>query len=135
VLEVPSYEEALIQAFVRPDRRQRLLELLTNSNGRRKLRESLAHFRDLDPRFAQRVPASKQHAPDIEAILREKGAPDLCHVLSESEKLDGRELLLALALGGILGQGMGTFVSCIPGRLGYFEAEDAGERYILERAV
>jgi hypothetical protein len=29
---------------------------------------------------------------------------------------------------------MGTFVSCIPGRLAYFEAEGPGQRYVLERA-
>jgi len=30
---------------------------------------------------------------------------------------------------------MGAFVSCIPGKLGYFESEEPGERYVLERAV
>jgi hypothetical protein len=27
----------------------------------------------------------------------------------------------------------GTFLSCIPGQLAYFEGEEAGERYILAR--
>jgi len=29
--------------------------------------------------------------------------------------------------------GNGTLLSCIPGRLGYFEGEDPGERYVLAR--
>jgi hypothetical protein len=55
----------------------------------------------------------------------------MCYVLSEDGALDGKELLLADALGQILGRGMGTFLSCIPGKLAYFEDEDG--RWILER--
>jgi hypothetical protein len=133
--DVVEHEEPLIRAFVRPDRRPRLLELLASSKGRLKLRSSLAHFRDLDMRFARPVEPSKQHARDIELMLRAKGAPVTCHVLSESSELDGREMPLESALRDIVGRGMGAFVSCIPGRLGYFESEEVGERYILERAV
>jgi len=132
---VVEHEEALIRGFVRPERRSRLLELLGSSKGRAKLRASLAHFRDLDVRFAQVVQPSKHHARDIEATLRAKGAPDSCHVLSESAALDGRDMPLGSALADIVGGGMGSFVSCIPGKLGYFESEETGERYILERAV
>ena len=128
-----EHEEALIRAFVRAERRPRLLELLGNRNGRAKLRASLAHFRDLDSRFVECVPPSKQRAEAIEAILRAKGASDTCHVVSEEESLDGRDLPLGAALARIVGSGMGALVSCIPGRLGYFESEEAGERYILQR--
>jgi hypothetical protein len=38
---------------------------------------------------------------------------------------------LEKALAEIIGQGMGTFISCIPGKLGYFEGEDPGERYLV----
>ena len=130
-----DHETALIRAFVRPERRTRLLELLGSSKGRAKLRASLAHFCDLDERFAQPVPPSKHHSRDIEAALRAKGAPDTCHVISESAALDGQDVPLGSALADIVGQGMGAFVSCIPGKLGYFESEEPGERYILERAV
>ncbi len=132
---VVEHEESFIRAFVRSERRTRLLELLGSAKGRTKLRASLAHFRDLDMRFAQLVSSSKHDARDIEATLRAKGAPDTCHVLSESAALDGRDMLLASALAEIVGGGMGSFVSCIPGKLGYFESEEAGERYILARAV
>jgi hypothetical protein len=130
-----AHEEGLIRAFVRPDRRARLLELLGTVKGRAKLRASLAHFADLDPRFARPVPVEKHHARDIEAILREKGAPDACHILCEASELDGRYMPLESALEQIVGKGMGSFVSCIPGKLGYFESEEAGERYVLERTV
>ena len=132
---VVEHEESLIRAFVQPERRSRLLGLLSSSKGRVKLRASLAHFRDLDVRFAHLVEPSKHRARDIEATLRATGAPDTCHVLSEWAALDGRDMPLRSALADIVGGGMGSFVSCIPGKLGYFESEEAGERYILERTV
>jgi hypothetical protein len=130
-----QHEEALIRSFVRPERRARLLELLQSPNRRAKLRAGLAHFQDLDIRYAVRVPAAKQGVRDIEAMLRERGAPDTCYVLSESSELDARELPLKSALEQVVGRGMGTFLSCIPGKLGYFESEDIGERYVLHRTV
>ena len=132
---VLKHEEALIRAFVRPEKRARLIEQLGNPKGRAKLCASLAHFRDLDLRFAHRVPGSKHNAGDIEALLRSKGAPEACHVVSELADLDGRDMLLATALEAIVGSGMGAFISCIPGVLGYFESEEVHDRYILERTV
>jgi len=39
------------------------------------------------------------------------------------------------ALGEVVGRQMGTFLSCIPGRLAYFEGEDMGFRWVLERRL
>jgi hypothetical protein len=55
----------------------------------------------------------------------------MCWVISEEGDLDGKELLLSKVMQEILGRGMGTFLSCLPGRLAYFESEDG--RWILER--
>jgi hypothetical protein len=60
-----------------------------------------------------------------------KGAPDTCYVISEDDDLDGKEMPLAEALKTIIGRGIGTFLSCVPGRLAYFEDEEC--RWILER--
>jgi hypothetical protein len=49
--------------------------------------------------------------------------------------LDARTLPLKEALGLILGMSPGTLVSCIPGRLAYFEGEEKGARFILERGA
>lgn len=37
------------------------------------------------------------------------------------------------ALRAVVGRGMGAFVSCVPGRLAYFESEEPGSRYLLHR--
>ena len=66
-------------------------------------------------------------------MLQSRAAPELCYVVSENAGLDGRTLRLKDALGLIVGMSIGTLVSCIPGRRRYFEGEDRGERFVLER--
>jgi len=51
--------------------------------------------------------------------------------MSENSDLDGKQMSLEEVLKEIVGRGIGTFVSCIKGKLGYFEDED--QRWILER--
>ena len=69
----------------------------------------------------------------LERLLKSKGVPANCYCLSENDELDGQELPLGAALEQVVGYGMGTFISCLPGRLAYFEGEVARERYILVR--
>ena len=123
----------IIQAFVVPPKKERLLTLLGSKKGRPKVRRALAHFRDLDHRYAQRLDPSQHTSGAIITLLKERGAPANCYLLSEDADLDGCELPLEEAVEKVRGKGMGTFISCIPGRLAYFEAEDVGERYLLER--
>ena len=61
--------------------------------------------------------------------------PSSATLFRKSAALDARTLPLKEALGLIIGVSTGTLVSCIPGRLGYFEGEDGGERFILERGA
>jgi hypothetical protein len=58
-------------------------------------------------------------------------AADLLMSDSEDPALDQKELPLVEALKQIVGRGMGTVLSCVPGRLAFVETED--ERFILER--
>jgi hypothetical protein len=128
-----EHEESFVRAFVVPAKRQRLVELLSKPKRRKNVLDTLAHFTDLDPRFQIPIPSFAQSAPAIEGLLRGRGAPGECYVISESAALDGRFLALAEALRLIVGQGMGTLLSCIPGRLGYYEGEGPEDRCLLER--
>lgn len=130
-----EHSSALIRAFIAPERSERYLGLLASLSGREKVRRSLAHLRDLDPRFSRMVPTGEQTPAAILALLRAKGAPPDCVLLAEDAALDGRRMPLAEALGAVIGRGMGAFVSCSPGRLAFYEGEDPGEQYILERAI
>ena len=125
-------EDALIRAFFPRDLRRRFLELLAKPKSRRKMLNQFAHFHDLDPRFAHRIPPTDQTVDKIYRLLKQKGASDRCHVMDESV-LDGQEVNLREALDALVGRSFGNFVSCIPGKLVYFEGEEPNERYILER--
>ena len=126
-------EAALVDAFVVPTKRERVLALLSKPKRRGDVLDTLYHHAPLDPRCMTRVASHEQSARGIEALLRARGAPDLCYVISTDRTLDATTVQLSTALSRIVGRGEGTIVSCIRGRLGYFEAEDAGERYLLER--
>ena len=128
-----EHEAALIRAFVLPRRRARYFQFLNYPVRREKSLRVLDHLRNLDARYVHQIPPDKQSATDIETLLRRKGAPATCHVVSASRNLDGREMPLLTALAEVVGCGIGTLLSCIPGRLGYFESEEDGERYLLER--
>jgi hypothetical protein len=131
----PSPDEAIIRAFLRPERAERFLALLARKDGRRKLRRELAHLRAFDDRYLHRVAPNAATPQALAALLRGKGAPAECYCLSEHAAVDGRVLPLLEALTAVVGSGMGTIVSCVPGRLAFFEGEEPGERYVLERVV
>ena len=128
-----SHEEAFIVSFVLPQRRRRYLALLETTKGRTKLVGALDHFADLDSRYTKSVTPNTQTPEQIKAILKEKGAPNTCYLISSNPKLDNREIGLLEALKQTVGQGAGTVISCIPGLLAYFEGEEPSCRYILER--
>ena len=60
----------------------------------------------------------------IEKLLKSIGAGKTCWATSENSKLDGKELELHAALEAVVGSGMGTILSFVPGRLAYYEGED-----------
>ncbi len=125
------HETQLVRAFLLPQRQERYLELLSKPHRRRAVTDRLAHFKHIDMRWTAALPKNAHRAADIVLLLKDKGAPDSCYAISEDDDLDGNEIPLAEALRTIFGRGIGCFLSCIPGRLAYFE--DAEERWILER--
>jgi hypothetical protein len=112
-------------------RMETLLEM--GEKRRRDVRELLHHAVRLEPRFAQHLTGSDAFSGPLETMLRKRGAPSTCYVLSANSDLDGRELPLSEALDAIVGMGDGTFVSCLPGRLGFYEYEDMKSSYLLSR--
>jgi hypothetical protein len=130
---INKHEEEFAKSFIVPAKRERYLTLLETAKGRSKLVSGFDHHSDLDMRFAKLIPKGQHSAKGIEKILREKGAPEVCHVMSSNPNIDNREMPLAEALSETVGYGCGTLISCMPGKLGYFEFEDMGERYILEK--
>lgn len=137
-----DHEAAVIRAFVQRDKQERFLGFLANPKSRKKFTESLSHFHWFDPRFATPIPwkvnpklklwdRHVQGVDNIYRLLKSKGAGLTCWVLSEDSEIDGRELDLSAALEYVRGREIGTILSCVPGKLAYFESED--ETLLLAR--
>jgi hypothetical protein len=125
------HEEKFASTFIKADKRARYLNLLASERGRKKILASFHHCRDLDSRFAKLIPPNQQSAQSIEALLKSNGAPNSCYVMADNPRIDGREMSLNDALLEIVGMDAGALVSCIPGKLAYFEMEGFNERYLL----
>ena len=73
---------------------------------------------------------------DTYDLLKQYGAPDTCYCLSENELISGKTLPLREALEHAIGFGFASIISCIPGELAYFEAEQSfgpPPRYLLKK--
>ena len=127
------HEEQFARAFIEPAKQERYLSMLESAKGRARLVAKFPHCRDLNMSYATLVPAAQQNAEAIAKLLEQRGAPDVCHVMSADRDIDNRALPLEKALDEAGGMNRGTFISCIPGKLDYFEFEDLGERYVLAR--
>ena len=141
-LQAAEHEQGAIRAFVQLEKQERFLGFLANQKNRKKLTQSLSHFRWFDKRFA--IPISgkvdpkatlwerhNQRIENIYRLLKVEGAGTTCWVISEDSEIDGRELDLRSALEHINGRQIGTILSCVPGKLAYFESED--EALLLSR--
>ena len=127
-----AHEEGFVRSFVVANKRDRVAMMLANPKRRKEYLKTLAHYRDLDIQTTKAVSPKDAHTPgEWLKLLRSKGASDTCWVISEDASRDGKEVELSEALHETIGAGMGTVLSCIPGKLGYFEDED--QRRLLER--
>ena len=137
-----EHEQATIRAFVVRDKRERLLSFIDSNKNRRKVTAELPHFRWFDRRFATPVewkvdPNLKlwarwvQGIANIAQLLRSRGAGQTCWVMSGDPNIDGQEMDLESALEAVVGTEMGAILSCVPGKLAYFEGED--ESLLLEK--
>jgi hypothetical protein len=126
-----NHEEATVRAFIQPTKRERYLAFLSNKKGRAKFILELTHFKSLNPKYIVPLLPSHQNPPSMGKILAAKDAGPKCWVISEDPQLDGQEMELDAALRDTIGPGIGAIISCIPGKLAYFEDEDF--RCILQR--
>lgn len=122
-MNTPEEHEAGLLGFITTVRRQRYSDQLQRKAGREKFVARLAHFPHWDPACVVMIGAETRDV--VVAALVKRGAGSLCWCISESRKLDRRELPLAEAISLVLGSQQGTVISCLPGRLGYYEGEDA----------
>jgi len=122
-----TYEGPTIRAFFPPGKRDRFIQLLSKSNGRRDALKTMHHVINFDPKWSRSVDATS----DVAVLLRAKGAGPKAYVIGTSH--DQRVLPLDEAV-GCVEQESGILV-CKPGRLAYYCGEGRKRRIILERGT
>ena len=129
-----NHDVEFVKAFVDKRRQDRFIAFVSGHD-REKFTRELAHggAKFIDSRFKVGLAGRDQNPEAIALALKAKGAPEQCHVTSENLKIDNQDLALLAALRDVVGRGMGTIVSCIPGKLAYFEGEEMNDRFILFR--
>lgn len=128
-------EELTVRAFVHPDRVERWLTKLANAKQRSQALDRISAEHDWDTRWYVDVSATggREALVDrIDTLLRERGAPDECRVMSPTASLDGRTMPLREALESVVGR-KAALVICVPGTLAYWEGEPPSLRQILHR--
>ncbi|MBL4699156.1 MAG: hypothetical protein JKX70_10020 [Phycisphaerales bacterium] len=132
-MDQTEHESQLVKAFIRREKHDRMLGFLAHPKKRQKATDALYHLRDLNEKCTVQIKPNYQYPDQISQLLREKGAPKTCWVVSTNPDLDAKELDLDFVLSEIIGRSHGTLLSCIPGVLGYFEGETPNDRFILQR--
>lgn len=126
-----DHELAFVGAFIKVERQERWKSFLANERRRPTILHRLADSRDFQEDRMVRIDSRDQRVDSVVRILSARGSPARCYVISELGEVDGRILLLWDALNICFGAGVGSVISCLPGRLCYFEEETAGERWLL----
>ena len=117
--------------FLLKERRERARYLLQKKRG--DFTKLLNHPRVFDARFLHKVEPHLQTPKHIASILRERAGDVPCYLISSDLELDQQTMPIEEALEQVVGYGAGTFASVLPGKLGYLETEDAGERFFVYR--
>ena len=121
--------EAQMLSFLYRDRRERAHYLLQKK--RKDFTRLLDHPTIFDPQYLHRIEPHLHKARDIALQLRARAGNVDCYLISSDPDLDQKTMPIEAALEYTVGYGAGTFLSVLPGKLGYLETEDIGERFLV----
>lgn len=124
-----EHERLLIENFVTKSKQERLRFLMSEPSRRKRVRAKFSSTFVLVEEKRKSIPGPDQSPAGIYQLLRNSGAPEHCYTISEDAEIDGKDAKLREILDRLVGAGFETIVSCVPGKLAYFEGER--ERYIL----
>jgi hypothetical protein len=124
-------ERRLVDTFIEKSYRERLRGMIGKPRLRPKLTRELLDVARFDARFVVPIPPHMQTDAAILELLRQRGAPPECHMVSEKGAWDASRVSLPEALGLVIGRGFRTLVACRPESLVYYEGEAMNERIVL----
>ncbi|MFQ3546103.1 hypothetical protein Q7A53_18635 [Halobacillus rhizosphaerae] len=131
-------EEVIVKAFFSKRIQQRVLFELLSPKKRMDAMDRLCHnyLSTLQEEFMIEIPKPNSNPKEIEKLLKKQGSSNECYAISWNDSIDGKHLSLTSALEVAVGEGFPSIISCIPGKLAYFEAEQeygSPPRFILKR--
>jgi hypothetical protein len=128
-----KHETAFVNTFLLPLRRGRVLNHLGSKKKRSRFLNRLPHmgFEFFDEKYAIKLENDQQNTGTIYCYLKDLKAPNYCYIISEDSELDTKEMELKTALEKIVGMQTGSLISCIQGKLVYYEGEGKNNRFIL----
>ena len=132
-VEKHNHLKLFIENFLQEGFKERYLVLVKSEKGLRKIKREISHFRKINPDLIVKIPSNKQSVGEIYNLLKQNGASQNCFVISEDCRIDGLSADLFDILSEVVGSSNGTLLSCIPGKLLYYESEDKKIRMILKK--
>jgi len=126
-----DHELLLIKAFVIKERQQRYINLVTTAKGRKKFRNYISHFSDLNANYCVPLHSFKTYS-QLYDRLRSEGSLDMVYIIAANSQYDMQSLSLLDATKQLFSSDISYFISCIPGKLAYYEGEEKNQRYLLK---
>jgi len=126
-----DHELLLIKAFVIKERQQRYINLVTTAKGRKKFRSYISHFNDLNANYCIPLHSFQTHS-QLYDRLRSEGSLDMIYIIAANSQYDMQSLSLLDATKQLFSSDISYFISCIPGKLAYYEGEEKNQRYLLK---
>lgn len=126
-----NHEVTFIKSFVVKDRQERFLALVQSKKNRNKFRLLLAHNIELKKEKKLFIKKEEDNKEQIYKLLKQNGSPDTCHIICESSNYDNKEMDLKEAINELFSMNFGYIISCIPGKLAYYQGEDTSHKAIL----
>jgi hypothetical protein len=124
--------EAIVQLFVKKEKRDRMITLAGKPSRRRDLRHDLLHdTRSLDPAVMTRLADGLSVDAVAKALRAASSSGQRAYSISEVLDADDQESSVIDALRAVVGRAQDSLVFVIGTRAAYYENHE-GEQYILQ---
>ena len=129
--DVSYWEAQLIRRFIVADRQERYLSLLKGRKRRGKFLDELNHNLAYDKTKARILEEKYKEPQNLLSLLASMYVEATCHLIADSNSLDGKELRIELAVPGFLNNYFGALMICPPKPVVLYKEEDIGDLILL----
>ena len=125
------WESEFIRRFIVADKQERYLCLLKGRKHRAKFLDELNHNLAYDKTKATILEEKYKEAQHLLSLLASMYVDATCHLVADSNDLDGRSLRNELAAPELLNNHFGALIICSPKPIVIYKEEDIGDLILL----